>query len=414
MLKPHVRQLLSAYVLGDLSAAETRLVAEHLLACQRCRQEYEEIKLGAEIASHLSPVSAPPDLWSEVAARLDQNARSVRQIQGSSARRTLASIFTQPRLAAVAAALLLALAYGLYLWLAPSSRLLVKNEPQPRPSPDSSEQIIAPPQPQTPLPATTPLRAERRRRPRTVAPRGLEVLSLDGAPVVESERIEARGRLGVGEWLETDEGSRAQINVAEIGEVQVDPNSRIGLLATSPTEHRLKLARGRMQASIYAPPRIFIVETPTATAVDLGCEYTLEVDESGASVLRVTSGYVSLEDPKRAVIVPAGAISETRRGRGPGTPYFENATPEFRRALAEFDATGDEEALLPVLLAEARRRDTLTLWHLLALVTPARRGAVYDRLVELYGPPPEVTREGVLRLDRAMLELYRKRLEWVW
>jgi hypothetical protein len=65
-------------------------------------------------------------------------------------------------------------------------------------------------------------------------------------------------------------------------------------------------------------------------------------------------------------------------------------------------------------LANARRRDTLTLWNLLARVDLKERGRVYDRLAALFGPPPEVTREGVIELDPKMLELYKQRLEWVW
>ena len=212
----------------------------------------------------------------------------------------------------------------------------------------------------------------------------------------------------------TDAPSRAQINVADIGKVEVEPNSRIGLIATRPTEHRLKLARGRMQAQISAPPRLFIVETPTAVAVDLGCEYALEVDESGASVLRVKSGYVALEFPGRESIVPAGAVCETRPGRGPGTPYFENASQAFRRALTDFDFASQSRDALRIMITEARRRDTLTLWHLIRRVKGTDRDSVVDRLVELYGPPEGVTRSGLLSLDPNMLELYRKRLEWVW
>jgi hypothetical protein len=38
---------------------------------------------------------------------------------------------------------------------------------------------------------------------------------------------------------------------------------------------------------IWAPPRLFFVDTPSAVAADLGCSYTLEVKDDGAGVLRV-------------------------------------------------------------------------------------------------------------------------------
>jgi hypothetical protein len=71
------------------------------------------------------------------------------------------------------------------------------------------------------------------------------------------EHIASRGQLGIGEWLETDAHSRAQIAVGTIGNVDIDENTRVRLVATQPTEHRLELERGRMSARIWAPPRCF-------------------------------------------------------------------------------------------------------------------------------------------------------------
>jgi hypothetical protein len=60
--------------------------------------------------------------------------------------------------------------------------------------------------------------------------------------------------------------------------------------------------------------------------------------------------------------------------------------------------------LLVTILSDARKEDALTLWHLLSRVSEAYRPEVYDRLSELAPPPADVTREGILRLDRYMLD----------
>src|SRR5204863_5594651 len=126
--------------------------------------------------------------------------------------------------------------------------------------------------------------------------------------------IADKGKIAVGEWLETNSTSRAEITVGEIGHVEVAPNSRIQLVEASENEHRLQLAVGAMHAKIYAPPRIFFVQTPTAEAIDLGCEYTLDVDEAGTSILRVQSGWVAFVCNGRESLVPEGARSITRKG----------------------------------------------------------------------------------------------------
>jgi len=243
------------------------------------------------------------------------------------------------------------------------------------------------------------------------------VRRLNGTPRIGSETISQNGQLAIGEWLETDGSSRAQIAVGSIGNVDIDQNTRVRLLANEPTEHRLELARGKMSARIWAPPRLFFVDTPSAVAADLGCAYTLEVDENGGSILHVTSGWVALQLKDRESIVPAGASCETRPGIGPGTPYFVDSTQPFRDALKKIDFNNDgnsQTAALTSMLDQARPRDTLTLWHLLPRVNGEDRARVYDKLAAFAPPPAGVTREGVLRLDRTMLDSWRQTLEPAW
>lgn len=401
-MKSHITDKLSAYCLGELAQEESRQIAEHLIACQRCRQQYDEVKLGVAFASRLETLPAPKDLWLKFSSGLEgaplPSARSRR--------------VWRPLLAAAAAVLIvLILGSTWYAWRSVNLSPLIATvpetpDPRPqRPIKDLIALLVGPPI------EIAPPRAYRVTGPGVGS---LEVIALAGKPLVDTNVIAGKSTLAVGQWLETDHQSRAQITIADIGRVEVGSNSRISLLQTRPTEHRLNLVRGRISAAISAPPRLFIVETPTAVAVDLGCEYTIEVDESGAGVLRVTSGYVALEFSGRESIVPAGAICNTRPRLGPGTPVFEDASDAFRRALLAFDLSTGRPGALQVLLAEARRRDTLTLWHLLPQVSGSERALVFDRMVGLYAPPDDVTKAGILRLDRIMLEAYRKRLEWVW
>ncbi len=74
----HVTKRLSAYSDGELPAAERVRVEAHLAACARCRTEYEEVRLGVALASHLETVPAPETLWGRIEAELDSPARAER------------------------------------------------------------------------------------------------------------------------------------------------------------------------------------------------------------------------------------------------------------------------------------------------------------------------------------------------
>ena len=141
----------------------------------------------------------------------------------------------------------------------------------------------------------------------------------------------------------TDDGSRARIDVGRIGRVDVEPGSRVSLVTAGAREHRLSLDRGTIHARIWAPPRFFFVNTPSAAAIDLGCAYTLKVDDSGGGLLRVTHGWVQFEYGGREAFIPQGAVGATRPGVGPGTPRYEDAPSGYADALEQLDfGTADE------------------------------------------------------------------------
>ena len=228
-------------------------------------------------------------------------------------------------------------------------------------------------------------------------------------PRIGGTSIAEAGRLRAGQDLVTDAASRARIDMGLIGEVEVEPLSRVGLVTASPTEHRLTLRVGTLHARIWAPPRLFFVDTPSATAVDLGCTYTLAVDAAGTGRLNVTQGWVAFEYEGRESFVPEGAMCITRLGTGPGTPYRSDAPAALREALERLDL-GQDPSALDRVLTTAGEKDTLSLWHLLARTSPTQRGLVFDRLAELLPPPDGVTRDGILTGDREMLDRWWEEL----
>jgi hypothetical protein len=233
---------------------------------------------------------------------------------------------------------------------------------------------------------------------------GWAVERLAGDPVLDGVALDATGRLRQGTWLDTGSGGKARVRVGEIGLVDVDPRTRLQLVAARGREHRMSLASGTIHALIWAPPKAFVVDTPSAVATDLGCAYTLQVDDNGNGLVRVTSGWVGFESHGRESLIPKDAVCPTRPRVGPGTPYYEDAPAGYAAALTllDFGPPGDpgRASALDTVLAAARRKDALTVWHLLTRGTTEERRLVYARMAALVPPPAGVTLEAVLRRDR--------------
>ncbi len=222
------------------------------------------------------------------------------------------------------------------------------------------------------------------------------------------------------EWIVVNGTSRARLSADGVGVIELEPGSRVRLLTSTAEEHRLQISVGVLHATIWAPPGQVSVETPSTTATDLGCAYTLEVDEEGASLLRVTAGWVGLAGDGRDAFVPAGAVCRTTPGGTMGTPRREDAARAFVRALDVLDGTQpvvgdtkpqrghaiDDAHALDLVLQGARPEDAFSLWHLLTRLDQASASRVYERLAVLATPPSGVTRERVLARDRASLDAW--------
>ncbi len=201
--------------------------------------------------------------------------------------------------------------------------------------------------------------------------------------------------------LETAATGRVRLS-NRIGEVDVAPRTRLRLLSYGP-DRRLALDRGSIEARISAPPRLFYVETPSATAVDLGCAYTLAVDPRGGSLLHVTVGWVELRRRGETSVVPFGMSAYTRPGFEPGTPFADRAADSLKAALYRFDFERGGDSAVAAVLHAATPNDAITLWHLLGRTSGISRSAVYARLAALAPPPAGVSGTAVLALDHRAL-----------
>ena len=227
-----------------------------------------------------------------------------------------------------------------------------------------------------------------------------QIVAVEGAAKIDNLAATSRTRLAAGKWIETGDASRLSLRVDGLGQVEVGPNSRLYLLEISRSREEAVLERGTIHAQVTAPPYVFLVRTPAAYALDMGCAYTLHVNPDGSGILEVTEGWIQFQHGWVQSMVPAGASAEMLPGYGPGAPYFSDASEKFRVALRivnfDFDDPQARSAALTVVMNESRKRDAFTLLNLLRRVAPEDRGRLYDRLVEFLPPTPGLTRDDAI------------------
>ncbi len=223
-----------------------------------------------------------------------------------------------------------------------------------------------------------------------------------GAPVRAGAQLARSGEIATG-----DDGA-VRLRIARIGELRLGAGSRLRLEQTGPGLHRVRLLQGRLWARVWAPPGYFGVRLPRTEALDMGCEFTLESDATGAGVLTVRSGWVLVGNDGGEALVPQGATVRLRADGAAGTPHDLGARIGFVAALAELDAQRGalpaDDARLQRLLSQARPGDAISLLSLLQRHPQLAGGPLYDRLRALLADAPAPSREAVLRGAAGALE----------
>jgi len=207
-------------------------------------------------------------------------------------------------------------------------------------------------------------------------------------------------RIVVGQTIDTGGAASTKLEAPFFGEVSLDRDSRLQVLASSAGNQRLALQRGTMHALIWAPPARFLVETPSAKTIDLGCSYTLTVLPDDSGILSVQTGWVAFQNGAMESFIPAGAVCHTRPRVGPGLPYFETASQDLRDAISRYDSTSGREGLNEIV-SSVHKQDALTLWHLAVRTSGADRESVVRRFATLV---PGIDSAGLMAGNSAAID----------
>jgi ferric-dicitrate binding protein FerR (iron transport regulator) len=192
-------------------------------------------------------------------------------------------------------------------------------------------------------------------------------------------------------WVAQEDGRR-RLDLGRFGEVLAEPGAKVRVVRMDENLQSLRLDRGTIHASITraARPRLFQVETPAATCIDLGCHYSLSVDRQGVTQVKVETGRVLFDHGARDVFIPEGASCKAAPGRAPFTPIHDNASEPLRKAVEAFDAArvgrrGNEAKVACDLIL--RREDGLVAWHFLQDPEKSVVGHAREALVRLTTVP---------------------------
>lgn len=222
-----------------------------------------------------------------------------------------------------------------------------------------------------------------------------KVSNIQGNSLIGNSTMSSNDSIKEGQWIQTNNDSRAELIVANIGKVIIEPNSKVIFVKGVDGNNRIMVEYGTINTVMNPNSRSFFVEMPTAVATDNGGSYTMTVDSTGDGLVYVRSGKVEIASPNRDAIIPAGSLVLTKRDIGVGTPFSENSSAKFKNALFNYDFGNCNDACVKTLLNSAKMSDAVTLVNLIPNVNKEYSDQVYTKLAAFVAPPKTVSADSI-------------------
>lgn len=227
-----------------------------------------------------------------------------------------------------------------------------------------------------------------------------EITAVKGKATVNGDAVSQGDNFDQGTALITADNSTVTINIKDIGNLEVDANTKISRLSGN---NQLRLEKGKITKSASNSKESVSVLTQLAEYREYSpnSSYILTIDEDYTSTLNVKSGQMTVDVNGFESYVPKGYYCVVSRDHL-AVPYNPNSNPELIQKLINF--TGSTDPQLSVIVTLASTDDALSLWHVLQMASTENRGIVYNRLFELVPHGQNITKEGVMKLDEKMLQ----------
>jgi len=238
-----------------------------------------------------------------------------------------------------------------------------------------------------------------------------KVSKVQGSPSIEGVSMQGTDSIKEGQWLVTNDTSRAELFVAGIGNVIIEPNTKIIFVKAADGNNRIAVEYGTISANMIASPKSFFVEMPSAVAVDLGGEYKMTIDSAGDGLVYVKSGKVEVQSPNREAIVPAGNLVLTKKDIGVGTPFNENSSYQFKNALLNLDFGNCGAKCVNVILENAKVTDAVTLVNLIPRVEGEYKDEVYAKVANFIPPPVPVHDDSLPFINDEKLTVWIEKIQ---
>lgn len=236
---------------------------------------------------------------------------------------------------------------------------------------------------------------------------GWKIISISGQPKQNNLPLNKDDGFEDKATIETNESSSLSVMMPGLGRILIEPST---IISRTKNSNELKIEKGQIKKFESDATDVLTVVTPLAKLTELykGGAFKLSVNDEGNSRLIVESGWMVVSIKEFDSYVPKNFRCLISKGKY-AVPYPEDSPEQMQAVLQNF--SGFNDPALSTILTTVTKKEALSLWHILQLISPESRSIAFDKLNELVPAPNGVTKDGIIPLNKTMLLDWRQEIE---
>ncbi|MBP9095922.1 MAG: FecR domain-containing protein [Ignavibacteria bacterium] len=206
-----------------------------------------------------------------------------------------------------------------------------------------------------------------------------KLISLKGGAFVNGVKSD---KVNIGDWIQTDSVSSVVLKIANVGDVSIEPNTKVRFIQSDGNISRIEVLYGTVNASTSQADK-FVLQASNMRVQDKGGSYSFKVDDKGNGVIYVNNGVANVESGNKSAVVTDGKFCLYKPEYGIGVPFRKDAKPEFQDALFQYDFNNGGAPSIYYAMANAGPEDYASLVNLIPRVDNQTKYLVLNKLGKL-------------------------------
>ncbi|MBS1492479.1 MAG: zf-HC2 domain-containing protein [Bacteroidetes bacterium] len=206
-----------------------------------------------------------------------------------------------------------------------------------------------------------------------------KLVSLKGGAFVNGVKSDV---VNVGDWIQTDSVSSVILKIANVGDVSIEPNTKVRFIQSDNNISRIEVVYGTVNTSTSQADK-FVLQSSNMKVQDKGGSYSFKVDDKGNGVIYVNNGIANVESGNKSSVVTDGKFCLYKPEYGVGIPFRKDSKPEFQNALFNYDFNNGGTPSVYYAIANAMPEDYSSLLNLIPRVDDKTKYLVYNKLSKL-------------------------------